>query len=98
MRLPPSPALCDNDSGSNAATELADVGGEGELETRVAEVTIRLAQSAGCAPGHEAVDLNFVRTRGSTIAFHSIYKAFRGQMAATNGWSESSRQYELAVP
>lgn len=98
MRLPPTAALSADDDGSNAATELADVGNEGELETRVAEVTIRLVQSATSTAGRETVDLNFIRTRGSTIAFHSIYKAFRGQMAEVNGWSEATQQYEVAVP
>lgn len=101
VRLPPTAALpaSPGASASTTSTQLTQLAelpaDEGEIETRAAEVTIRLVQSARGAGGKETVDLNFIRARGSTIAFHSIYNAFRGQMAARSGWCASSRQYEV---
>mmetsp|Transcript_12362 Transcript_12362/g.32133 ORF Transcript_12362/g.32133 Transcript_12362/m.32133 type:complete len:528 (+) Transcript_12362:146-1729(+) len=75
-----------------AALNLSEGESVGELETRLAEITIRLLPT----PGKDTESqLDFIRTGGCTIAFHSLYRAFREQMVTVNGWHEHARLYEL---
>mmetsp|Transcript_24604 Transcript_24604/g.66905 ORF Transcript_24604/g.66905 Transcript_24604/m.66905 type:complete len:560 (+) Transcript_24604:71-1750(+) len=80
------------------STRAAEAPGEEDvMETRRAEVTIQLVPKAtnGSVDAH---DLNFARKAGCTIAFHSLYRAFRSEMSACNGWDDAAGQYKVVAP
>jgi len=78
-----------------AGTGASGAGSGDELETRQAEVTIQLVPRDD-RTGEELHDLNLVRRSGCTIAFHSLYRAFRSEMGERNGWSDAKGTYEVA--
>lgn len=70
----------------------------GDYETRLAEVTIRITPSARAAAGADQRDISFIRSGGCTIAFHSLYKAWRKEMAEVNRWDEQTSTYIRPLP
>jgi hypothetical protein len=97
VNLPPTAALNLMSAASDGAMGGFEPQGPGNFETRLAEVTIRITPSARSAAGEDQRDINFIRSGGCTIAFHSLYKAWRKEMAEVTCWDEQTNTYMVPV-
>ena len=101
--VPPTAALGVASGAGDGAVAAFEQQTSGDYETRLAQVTIRITPSARATcgeeqRGEEQRDISFIRSGGCSIAFHSLYKALREEMADINRWDEQSSTYILPVP